>query len=156
MNIYIVDKDPTKIGAMLPDSILRSAIIRGTQILINVAVKFGYDTNWKPGFKQHPTTKWLAINQDNWDWVVHYMIGLCEEFEYRFEKKHGCEKTVREIAELLKDHLGDYTLCNSFMRCMPNYLKRDNNISDVEAYRIFIKGKNNRKFTKREMPDWLV
>ena len=43
----------------------------------------------KPAMLNHPSTIWARQTWANWNWLYEHGLALCDEYTYRYEKKHG-------------------------------------------------------------------
>lgn len=40
----------------------------------------------------HPSAVWVRQSAANYDWLVHLLMDLCEEYTYRYGKVHKCQE----------------------------------------------------------------
>ena len=153
MNIFIVDTDPKEAARVLPDKHVTKMILESAQMLSMVFSPHYWDIGIvskvdgtpfktaKGAFKKHPCTIWAAEKVENCAWLIEHAVGLCIEFDIRYDKLHN---------------LTDVT---SFARAMPEYLKFDTTIDDVEAYRRYVNTKEwvcyNYLRRPDRKPDWV-
>ena len=52
----------------------------------------------KPAMLNHPSTIWARQTYANWNWLYEHGLALCDEYTYRYEKKHG---TLQRILECI-------------------------------------------------------
>ena len=48
----------------------------------------------KPAMLNHPSTIWARMTKANFMWLYKHALALCEEYTYRYKKKHGTEKRI--------------------------------------------------------------
>ncbi len=175
MNIFVVDQDPIKAARLLPDRHVTKMILESAQML---SIVFS-DHYWgigtiskvdgtpfktaKGAFKKHPCTIWAAEAPANCAWLIQHACGLCTEFRNRYGKPHGLNKSIWDAKRLFHRETGDvisiYNMVEKFARAMPEDIKFDSTIDDVEAYRKYLNTKlwvyynYLRKPDRR--PDWI-
>jgi len=101
-------------------------------------------------FRNHPCTQWAAASQHNLAWLIVHGLALCTEYTLRYDKVHTCERVIHQ-AETIWHNCFDYELegsitdaakrVTSFTRAMPEYIKYNNTISTIEAYKIYLNTK---------------
>ena len=175
MNIFVVDRDPIIAARQLPDRHVTKMILESCQML---SIVFS-DHYWGIGevlkvdgtpfktqrgaFKNHPCTKWAAENVNHCAWLIQHACGLSEEFRKRYGKFHGLHKSVFGTKKLFHRETGDnitvWQNTTSFARAMPDVLKYDETIDDVEAYHRYLNTKtwvyNNYLRLPSRRPDWI-
>lgn len=112
----------------------------------------------KGAFRKHPCTIWASESIHNAYWLIQHGISLCEEYQLRYGKHHGCYNTLLEACELFPE--GDVTQVTPFVRAMPDEYKLDNSINTFEAYKLYIASKpwvkdNYLKMPERK-PEWII
>lgn len=50
----------------------------------------------KPAMLNHPSTIWARQSRENYMWLYEHGLALCEEYTYRYDKKHGTLKRIHE------------------------------------------------------------
>ena len=176
MNIFVVDRDPIKAAKMLPDRHVTKMILECAQMLSVIFSKHYWNcgevmkVNGEPfktergAFKNHPCTQWAAQSPENCAWLIHHASGLCEEFERRYGKKHGLDKSIFQCKKLFHRHTGRAIVCyrnvHTFARAMPEQWKNDDTIDDVTAYQLYVNSKPwvyyNYLRDPDSRPDWLT
>ena len=48
----------------------------------------------KPAMLNHPSTIWARQTYANWNWLYEHGLALCDEYTYRYEKKHGTHQRI--------------------------------------------------------------
>ena len=169
MNIFVTSPFPAESAIVLPDKHINKMPLECCQMLSIVASKWyhGYGTlpkadgtpysTEKGAFRNHPCTKWSAESIHNASWLIEHGLGLCEEFEYRYDKVHGCHQTLKEAKELFPK--GDISKVTPFIRAMPDGYKLDTNIDTFTAYKMYIASKpwvaSNYLRKPDRKPDWI-
>ena len=175
MNIFAVDTDPTKAARMLPDKHVTKMILETAQMLSIVFSPHYWDIGKvmkkdgtpfkteKGAFKNHPCTKWAAEEIHNCAWLIQHGCSMASEFHYRYGKHHGLKDSMFECKKLFHQVVNEpiviHSMVDHFARAMPEDIKFDDTIDDVEAYRKYLNTKEwayynyLRKPDRR--PDWL-
>ena len=157
MNIFVVDRAPIISARQLPDRPVTKMILESCQMLSIVFSKHYWDigqvmkvdgTPFKTergAFKNHPCTKWAAEKPENCAWLIQHACGLADEFRLRYGKLHGLTQSVFATKKLFHRETGDaitiFYNVDRFARAMPDVLKYDETIDDVEAYHRYLNTK---------------
>ena len=175
MNIFVVDRDPIIAARLLPDKHVTKMILESCQMLSIVFSDHYWDIGTvtkvdgtpfktaKGAFKNHPCTKWAADSVAHCAWLIQHACGLSEEFRKRYGKFHGLHKSVFGCKKLFQSETGDaitiWQNTSSFARAMPDDLKFDSSIDDIEAYQRYPNTKtwvyDNYLRLPSRRPDWL-
>ena len=176
MNIFVVDTDPVIAAQQLPDRHVTKMILESAQMLSVVFSPHYWDIGEvmkvdgtpfktaKGAFKNHPCTQWVAAQGCNAAWLIQHALGLCDEFQLRYSKPHGLHQSLINSAKLFQSATSssttDYLKVANFARAMPEDLKFDTTISDVEAYQRYLNTKewcyNNYLRLPGRRPAWLL
>ena len=175
MNIFVVHEHPISAARMLPDKHVTKMILESAQML---SIVFS-DHYWgigevmkvdgtpfktaKGAFKNHPCTKWAGANINNCAWLIQHALGLCDEFNIRYGHQHNLTKSLFNTKKLFHRETGEVITCfesvTDFARAMPDDLKYDDTISDVEAYHRYLNTKEwvyyNYLRKPERRPAWL-
>ena len=175
MNIFVVHEHPVEAARMLPDKHVTKMILESAQML---SLVFS-DHYWgigevmkvdgtpfktaKGAFKNHPCTIWAAASINNCAWLIQHALGLCDEFNLRYGHPHNLTKSLLETKDLFHRETGEDITCFNqvvkFARAMPEDLKFDDTISDVEAYHRYLNTKEwvyyNYLRKPERRPAWL-
>ena len=176
MNIFVVDRDPIRAARLLPDRHVTKMILESAQMLSIVFSKHYWDIGEvakvdgdpfkteKGAFKNHPCTQWAADSEYNCAWLIQHAMGLLEEFNTRYGKLHGLNKSLFNVKRMFHREVGHaitcYKMVDRFARAMPENWKFDETIDDVTAYRQYVNSKpwvyyNYLKLPDRR-PDWIT
>lgn len=151
MNIFILDNDIKQSVRYYVDAHVRKITLEATQIMSCAYYTVGQQGPYKPTHMHHKVVKWAAENYQNWAYVGHYAIELCEEYRYRFGKTHACFDVIRQMV-YDKPNLPNLERTD-FPLCMPPEYWQE---YTVDAYRAYYHSKSHLfQWTKREMPFWL-
>ena len=88
MNIFVVNSDPKKAAAYLDDKRVVKGVLEMAQMLSTTMYKYNNKGPYKPTHANHPCTKWVSENLDNYYWAWFYYAALAEEYQKRFGRKH--------------------------------------------------------------------
>jgi len=153
MNLFACDSDPVKAAQCLPDKHVVKMCIENAQMLA-VALGDLHGLGWgqirkKDGtyYSQrahfnHPSTVWVRSSPANLAWTIVHGLALCSEYTHRYGKIHASVIAHLDAKDLFTRHtdcpLSIYKECQSFARAMPEHIKFDTSITDVEAYRAYL------------------
>ena len=171
MNIFAVDEDPSLAAYQLPDKHIVKMPLECCQMLSIVYSdwyhrygpvfnKDGRPYNTKKGaFRNHPCTKWVAESDHNLAWMFQHAFALCEEYTFRYDKVHSCERSLR-LAALLAPTEGCPDDHTPFARAMPDVYKYDTSIDTVTAYQRYVASKpwvnDNYLRVPDRKPSWVA
>ena len=157
MNIFFLDKTPELSAEMLCDKHIPKMLLESAQMLSTAlhSHTMGISTGiYKEAYPNHPMTKWVGFNRDNFNWALENAMWIDEEYKTRFKKQHKSGKVIQCIID--NDYYKD--IPDGFFseppQCMPDEYK-DNNY--VTAYRNYYKGEKEyfAKWEKgRQQPEW--
>jgi len=102
----------------------------------------------------HPCTIWCRETINNYMWLYQLFVELCDEYTYRYNKKHKTDILLRDV---LKQHPRNMSRIE-FTRpaqAMPDDYKSSDS---VEAYRTYYMADKRKfaKWTKRDVPQWFI
>ena len=153
MNLFACDTDPVKAAQCLPDKHVVKMCVENSQMLA-VALGDLHGLGWgqirkKDGtyYSQrahfnHPSTVWVRSSNASLAWAIVHGLALCSEYMYRYGKIHASVIAHLDAKNLFHLHsdrdLSVYRQVTSFARAMPEELKFDDTISDIEAYRLYL------------------
>lgn len=69
----------------------------------------------------HPSAVWVRQSTENYKWLYKLFKCLCEEYEYRFSKKHATSRLLVEL-EKIPENLTEGSM-TPFTLSMPDYCK---------------------------------
>ena len=169
MNIFVVDRDPIRAARLLPDRHVTKMILESAQMLSIVFSHHYWDIGEvakvdgspfktaKGAFKNHPCTQWAADSVYNCAWLIQHAIGLLDEFNVRYGKQHGLNKSLFNVKRLFHREVGPAITCHkmveSFARAMPEHWKFDESIDDITAYRQYVNSKPWVYYNYLKLPD---
>lgn len=171
MNIFVLDRNPTKAAQMLCDAHVCKMIVESCQLLsthCRVEGRFISDTSglYKATHINHPCRTCLD-NVHNELWLIAHVQALLMEYHHRYGRIHKsaevyskywhCHATI-----LAMNHRDDVIDKCTFPKCMPDEFRvgGDDIDSVVRSYRNYYKHKQKTlkhfRYTKRGMPQWLI
>ena len=156
MQIFILDKDPTKAARMLCDKHVVKMIVESAQILSTVHhLSDSPHKNfvYKKTHERHPCVIWAGESKENYLWLLKHLHELIKEYEYRYGKFHKTTD-IKKILEIVPENLPNIGLTN-FAQALPGEYKQRN---AVKAYRKFYKKEKAyfAKWTNRKPPKWFL
>jgi hypothetical protein len=162
MNLFVLDRMPEIAAQYNCDAHVRKIILEATEMM-GCAYDDGYFAPWpwvsKSKFVNHPMTIWVRESRQNFDWTIQHAYALCDEFEYRFGKRHKCRDYIDWIAMNIPIDNLENSGRTDWPRCFGNF-KDDISITNnaVEDYRNYYKIAKRHliKYTRREIPFWYV
>ena len=153
MNLFACEEHPVKAAQALPDKHVVKMCIENAQMLA-VALGDLHGLGWgeirkKDGtyYSQrahfnHPSTVWVRSSYANLAWTIVHGLALCSEYMYRYGKVHAAVIAHLDAKRLFHENtefgLDVWHLHTPFARAMPEYLKFDENVDDVTAYRMYL------------------
>ena len=158
MNIFVTDHCPIQSASNLPDKHIVKMPLETCQMLAiiysdwyygvgKLYKKDGYAYRTAHGaFRHHPCTQWAAANQYNLAWLIVHGFALCTEYTERYGKVHTCYDVLLQAADIYNDCFDEswstaYFKVTDFTRAMPEYLKYDDTIDTIEAYKRYLNTK---------------
>lgn len=168
MNRFITDLNPVIAAQHQCDKHLRKMIIEEAQMLSTALHDwrphlYG-EALYKPVHNRHPCTLWAGASSPNWLWGFAHFIGLCKEYEFRFDKMHMtatkllhvfCD--IRNRDDFESDWKNTYTAAPQCFGDWPHKTKED---WPVLAYRAYLRDykptvmKTAMTWTRRTPPKW--
>lgn len=58
----------------------------------------------KPAMLNHPSTIWARHSLANFEWLYQHGIALCNEYTYRYDKRHGSHDRIINGMKLLEEN----------------------------------------------------
>ena len=167
MNIFVLDRDPFKCAQYHCDKHVVKMILESAQILSTTHHELKtslhenpYITIYKATHRNHPCTIWTRKCIENYQWLSLLALELCNEYTFRYGKVHSSETLIQHLAiswPFIPSHKENNICCvTPFVQAMPEKYKIENDA--VTAYRNYYKyeKKHFAKYTKREVPAWLM
>lgn len=98
VNFFYLDKDPYKCAQYYCDKHVNKIMIELAQMLSYVHYE---KSNKKPPYKKTKSIsinlaplKWIMKSTNNYKYAANLATGLLNEYKYRYNKEHKCEKAI--------------------------------------------------------------
>ena len=88
MNIFYLDKNTTKCAEYHNDKHVVKMILETAQLLCGSHWVTGGEAPYKLSHVNHPSSKWVREDLNNYLWLCDLGLKLCEEYNYRYGKTH--------------------------------------------------------------------
>ena len=164
MNIFVLDENPTKAAEMHCDKHCVKMVLELFQQLGSAMRRHGAEDKHMPltqsgkplkgGYHNHPCTRWCGDSRSNFNWAASHAIALCQEYTYRYGKKHSCEDGIRYMAgcSWIIPDVG----MTPFAQAMPDEFKNDCTVTAYRDYYLYDKRYNIKvEWNKgRCKPEW--
>lgn len=153
MNLFACDSDPVKAAKCLPDKHVVKMCVENSQMLAvalgelhglgwgHIRKKDGTPYSQRAHFN-HPSTVWVRSSYANLAWTIVHGFALCSEYMHRYGKVHAAVRAHIDAKDLFHRHtdwdLSIHKNVTSWARAMPEDIKFDETITDVEAYRKYL------------------
>ena len=181
MNIFYLDRNPTKAAKYHVDKHCVKMILESAQLLstahrvldgLGPAKVFNPETNrsvtryWLPDERErllynathinHPSAKWCRATKENYNWLGLLLANLCSEYTYRYGKVHKCQETglVAYLMLVPPKNIPDGPFTDP-TPAMPDQYKIPGD--GVQSYRNYYNGEKQRMFSwkKRPVPEFI-
>ena len=155
MNIFCLHRSPELSARAQHDKHVVKMVLETAQILSTVCHKYGWwvDGMYRPTHANHPSVVWAGESLSNYYWLIDHGLALCEEYTYRFSRKHK-SSTVIDLCYERTPTFENYSL-TPFAQAMPDEFK--NPADAVAAYRAYYLGRKvqQSRWTRRPVPDFI-
>ena len=159
MNIFVTHPSPIQSARNLPDKHIVKMPLETCQMLAIIYSDWYYGVGKlykkdgtpyatkRGAFRSHPCTIWAAENQYNLAWLIRHGYALCHEYQARYDKVHTCFDVISQAERIYHRSFDIISLSyasrlvKSFTRAMPEYLKYDDTIDTIEAYKRYLNTK---------------
>ena len=149
MNIFVLHRNPVKAARMASDRHAVKMILESAQMLCTVAHDCGIEVRYKPSFRNHPCTRWVAESKQNWEWLHTYAIALCREYTHRYGKTHKSEQVIAELPTPELPNIG----LTPFAQAMPEEYRNRDAVKAYRQYYAYGKGYMNKGLGPRWLKD---
>ena len=135
MNLFVLDLDPRQAARDHCDRHVPKMILETAQMLSTAHHAHGSTVQglYRPAYANHPCTRWVRENSENYTWAWSLLDELLWEFQLRRGKLHATQRLLGPLATL--PSLSDEFLFSErtpFALAMPDEFKSDD---PVESYR---------------------
>lgn len=104
MNIFFLHINPKQCAKWHVDRHVIKMILETAQLLCSAIWICGYEDANKevnPPYKlthsNHPCAIWCRANKENWNWLKELGLALCEEYTFRYGKKHKTQSIIENL-----------------------------------------------------------
>jgi len=157
LNVFYLNRDPVIAAQMSCNKHVVKMILESAQLLSTAhRVLDGDDYAdlagmYKLTHKNHPTNIWVRESDKHYDWVYSHMIGLMQEYTYRYDKHHATERLEFALSNCPDNiPVGDY---RDPPQCMPDNCKGDDTVLAYQTYYIVEKS-GFAQWKRRRQPEW--
>ena len=131
-------------------------ILETAQLLCGVhwITQSTYEIPYKLSHKNHPCSIWARECIENYNWLCELGIELCEEYTYRYGKRHKSQ----DIIEWCIAHPPKIRINNSVTRfalAMPDECKVNNPVDSYRRY-YMVEKRGFASWKNREIPFWYI
>ena len=159
MNIFVTDSCPIQSARNLPDKHIVKMPLETCQMLAIIFSDWYYGvgklykqdgTPYRTAhgaFRKHPCTMWAAATPYNLAWLIRHGYALCHEYNLRYGKVHTCLDVIEQAERIYHKSFDNLMLSHAsrkvgiFTRAMPEYLKYDDTIDTITAYKRYLNTK---------------
>jgi hypothetical protein len=156
MNIFVLSINPKEAAEYHCDKHVVKMILETAQLLYCSHWMLAPDTlppvAYKKTHPNHPCSIWIRESIENYQWLSELGIALCNEYTYRYGKRH---KTQYHVEWLSANNPPLPTVPRTqFRMAMPNEFKCED---PILAYHAYYLGAKERMliFTKRPPPPFV-
>ena len=103
MNIFALSTNPVKAAQMQCDQHVVKMPLESAQMLCTAFPNGKAPYKWT--HYKHPCNLWIRESKANYIWLIEHAFALCDEYTYRYDKKHKslevitwCEKNMKNIS----------------------------------------------------------
>jgi hypothetical protein len=102
----------------------------------------------------HPCTIWCRDNINNYMWLYELFVSLCDEYTYRYGKKHKTDFLLRDVLQNSPISISTSEFTQPAQAMPEKYRSADS----IQAYRqYYIHEKHSfAKWSKRATPEWFI
>ena len=99
MNIFFLDKTPEKSAQYLCDKHVPKMLLETAQMLSTAIQKYTGEIEelYKSTYPNHPMTKWVGLNKNNFQWAYDNGRSIFSEYVERFKPYHKSIDILRHI-----------------------------------------------------------
>ena len=179
MNIFYLHKDPKICAEMHCDKHVVKMIIEYAQLLSTAhrvldgdmyfgksktgrkATRYRHpdkemdDNLYLASHLKHPSQLWIHKSRKNYIWMYELWINLCQEYTYRYEKKHVTQVKLENYLDKIPKNIPDaeWTEPTPAMSHYPQCIVPNDSLQSYHNYYIADKIRF-AKWKKREIPEW--
>lgn len=158
MNIFVLDENPEVAAKMHNDKHCVKMILESAQLLCGVHHMINQssvlEVPYKLSHKNHPCSIWARQCIENYIWLCDLGLALCEEYTYRYGKRHKSQDII-EWCLINKPDLKENGDITPFALAMPDECKTK---TAVESYRLYYltHKRDMSTWKNRNKPEWFI
>lgn len=178
MNIFVVDSDPRQAARDLCNKHVVKMIVESAQMLSTAhrvidgkpytrlsrtgrRLKCWSHPNERmdsalclPTMVNHPCTKWVMENDQNYLWLHQHTVGLLDEYTVRYHMAHSMDELIHVMLKAPPEGIAKATSITSFAQAMPDQYRVEGDA--VTAYRNYYAGEKRRfaVWKNARVPQW--
>ena len=156
MNIFRLDNDPISAAIYQCDKHVVKMCLETAQLLSTTHRVLDGDAApsdlYKATHKNHPSAVWARENSANYLWLLEHFDGLLSEYQYRYGKRHACNRLM-PVLEFLPKNIEHDIHETPFRLAMPKEYHHSN---PVKAYRDYYWNEKRymAKWSADRTPEW--
>jgi len=102
----------------------------------------------------HPCAIWARDSINNYMWLYELFVALCDEYTFRYGKKHKTDTLLRDILKTAPVSISHSSFTLPAQAMPPEYRNSD----PVVAYQQYYIGAKSKfaRWTKRPTPPWFI
>lgn len=114
------------------------------------------DLIYKAAHVNHPSSVWGRANNETYIWLYEMWSHLCDEYTYRYNKQHECDRKLRNVLNNPPQNIpsGRFYEPPPAMKKYPQCIVAGDSIASYQRYYRDAKAYFAR-WTKREIPDFM-
>lgn len=151
MNIFVLDENPVQAAVWHVDRHAVKLPLEAAQMLCTNLHLAGVPAHYRPGFANHPCTKWSRASRDNFLWLCSYGLAVAAEYTHRYGRVHACQAIIADCqqrADVIP--AGPRT---PFAQAMPLQYQQADAVLAYRAYYCGAKG-HLARWSFRQPPCW--
>jgi hypothetical protein len=145
MNIFVTSKDANIAASNLDDKRVIKMVLETAQMLSTAVNMNSGKGPYKNTHVNHPCTKWVRLNRNNYNWALDHFIALCKEYTSRYNKIHKCEQYIKDFTK------GISTIPSGSQTEFPNCTTYKEVKDVTKAYQLYL---NDKWENDKRVPTW--
>ena len=156
MNIFVLDLNPKKCAEYHVDKHSTKMCVEYAQLLCGVhhVTNSQYVIPYGLSHKNHPCSIWARECLENYVWLCDLGIELCEEYTYRYGKRHKSQDII-EWCMVHQPKIRSNGRITTFALAMPDECKIGNPVDSYRQYYMTEK-RGFATWKNREIPNWFI
>ena len=157
MNIFYLHENPEICAEYHCDKHVVKMILETAQMLSTAhriidGDKWANDVGlYKMDHKNHPSTKWVRENSQNYRWAYQLFDELLQQYTIRYGKHHASERLLHPLKKV-PHFIKQANKTTEPPQCMPDVYKGEDTVLAYRNYYMYEKG--SFAVWKIQEPDW--